>query len=119
MAAEEAVTGDKGDKGDRGLTTTLKSDQFPTGIIEGPPGPPGPPGPQGLPGERGEVGPIGPPGPPVYIPPHIPVAPHQCQNFRTMHFEWEGMGACTHLHLGIDFLGESVNDTPFGGGMPV
>lgn len=36
--------GDKGDKGDRGLTTTLKGDQFPTGIIEGPPGPPGPPG---------------------------------------------------------------------------
>lgn len=36
--------GEKGDKGDRGLTTTLKGDQFPTGIIEGPPGPPGPPG---------------------------------------------------------------------------
>lgn len=36
--------GVKGDKGDRGLTTTLKGDQFPTGIIEGPPGPPGPPG---------------------------------------------------------------------------
>jgi len=34
----------RGDKGDRGLTTTLKGDQFPTGIIEGPPGPPGPPG---------------------------------------------------------------------------
>lgn len=30
-----------GDKGDRGITTTLKGDQFPTGIIEGPPGPPG------------------------------------------------------------------------------
>lgn len=28
----------KGDKGDRGLTTTFKGDQFPTGIIEGPPG---------------------------------------------------------------------------------
>lgn len=36
--------GEKGDKGDRGLTTTLKGDQFPTGIIEGPPGPPGAPG---------------------------------------------------------------------------
>ena len=36
--------GDKGDKGERGLTTTLNGDQFPTGIIEGPPGPPGPPG---------------------------------------------------------------------------
>lgn len=36
--------GVRGDKGDRGLTTTLKGDQFPTGIIEGPPGPPGPPG---------------------------------------------------------------------------
>lgn len=36
--------GDKGDKGERGYTTTLKGDQFPTGIIEGPPGPPGPPG---------------------------------------------------------------------------
>lgn len=36
--------GDKGDKGERGLTTTLTGDQFPTGIIEGPPGPPGPPG---------------------------------------------------------------------------
>lgn len=36
--------GIRGDKGDRGLTTTLKGDQFPTGIIEGPPGPPGPPG---------------------------------------------------------------------------
>lgn len=33
--------GEKGDKGDRGITTTLKGDQFPTGIIEGPPGPPG------------------------------------------------------------------------------
>lgn len=33
--------GDAGDKGDRGYTTTLSSDQFPTGIIEGPPGPPG------------------------------------------------------------------------------
>lgn len=33
--------GDAGDKGDRGYTTTLNSDQFPTGIIEGPPGPPG------------------------------------------------------------------------------
>lgn len=36
--------GEKGSKGERGLTTTLKGDQFPTGIIEGPPGPPGPPG---------------------------------------------------------------------------
>lgn len=36
--------GDKGDKGERGLTTTLTGDQFPTGILEGPPGPPGPPG---------------------------------------------------------------------------
>jgi hypothetical protein len=36
--------GDKGDKGERGLTTTLNGDQFPTGIIEGPPGPPGPAG---------------------------------------------------------------------------
>lgn len=36
--------GDKGDRGDRGLTTTIKGDEFPTGIIEGPPGPPGPPG---------------------------------------------------------------------------
>ena len=36
--------GSKGDKGERGLTTTLNGDQFPTGIIEGPPGPPGPPG---------------------------------------------------------------------------
>lgn len=33
--------GDAGEKGDRGYTTTLNSDQFPTGIIEGPPGPPG------------------------------------------------------------------------------
>lgn len=33
--------GDSGEKGDRGYTTTLNSDQFPTGIIEGPPGPPG------------------------------------------------------------------------------
>lgn len=33
--------GERGDKGDRGITTTLKGDQFPTGIIEGPPGPPG------------------------------------------------------------------------------
>lgn len=33
--------GDQGEKGDRGYTTTLNSDQFPTGIIEGPPGPPG------------------------------------------------------------------------------
>lgn len=33
--------GDQGEKGDRGFTTTLNSDQFPTGIIEGPPGPPG------------------------------------------------------------------------------
>lgn len=38
------LQGDKGDKGERGLTTTLTGDQFPTGIIEGPPGPPGPPG---------------------------------------------------------------------------
>ena len=38
------LQGDKGDKGERGLTTTLNGDQFPTGIIEGPPGPPGPPG---------------------------------------------------------------------------
>lgn len=38
------MQGDKGDKGERGLTTTLNGDQFPTGIIEGPPGPPGPPG---------------------------------------------------------------------------
>lgn len=38
------IQGEKGDKGERGLTTTLKGDQFPTGIIEGPPGPPGPPG---------------------------------------------------------------------------
>ncbi|KXJ79803.1 hypothetical protein RP20_CCG028077 [Aedes albopictus] len=37
--------GDRGDKGDRGLTTHFKGDQFPAGIIEGPPGPPGPPGP--------------------------------------------------------------------------
>lgn len=36
--------GDKGDKGDRGFTTTLKGEQFPTGVFEGPPGPPGPPG---------------------------------------------------------------------------
>lgn len=36
--------GEQGDKGDRGLTTTFKGDQFPTGIIEGPPGPPGPSG---------------------------------------------------------------------------
>lgn len=36
--------GEKGDKGERGLTTTLTGDQFPTGILEGPPGPPGPPG---------------------------------------------------------------------------
>lgn len=36
--------GEQGDKGDRGLTTTFKGDQFPTGIIEGPPGPPGPAG---------------------------------------------------------------------------
>lgn len=36
--------GDRGDKGDRGLTTHFKGDQFPAGIIEGPPGPPGPPG---------------------------------------------------------------------------
>ncbi|KAK9730563.1 Collagen triple helix repeat (20 copies) [Popillia japonica] len=48
--------GDKGDKGERGLTTTLTGDQFPTGIIEGPPGPPGPPG------EKGDPGPVGPPG---------------------------------------------------------
>lgn len=39
-----ASQGDRGDKGDRGITTTLKGDQFPTGIIEGPPGPPGVPG---------------------------------------------------------------------------
>lgn len=38
------MQGEKGDKGERGLTTTLTGDQFPTGIIEGPPGPPGPPG---------------------------------------------------------------------------
>lgn len=38
------LQGDQGDKGDRGLTTTFKGDQFPTGIIEGPPGPPGPAG---------------------------------------------------------------------------
>lgn len=38
------VQGEQGDKGDRGLTTTFKGDQFPTGIIEGPPGPPGPAG---------------------------------------------------------------------------
>lgn len=38
------LQGDKGDRGDRGLTTTIKGDEFPTGIIEGPPGPPGPPG---------------------------------------------------------------------------
>lgn len=38
------MKGDQGDKGDRGLTTTFKGDQFPTGIIEGPPGPPGPAG---------------------------------------------------------------------------
>uniref|UniRef100_A0A1Y1LW76 Nematode cuticle collagen N-terminal domain-containing protein n=1 Tax=Photinus pyralis TaxID=7054 RepID=A0A1Y1LW76_PHOPY len=55
--------GDKGDKGERGLTTTLTGDQFPTGIIEGPPGPPGPAGPDGLRGEKGETGPTGPPGP--------------------------------------------------------
>lgn len=36
--------GDKGDKGDRGFTTTLKGEQFPSGVFEGPPGPPGPPG---------------------------------------------------------------------------
>ncbi|XP_029661860.1 collagen alpha chain CG42342-like [Formica exsecta] len=35
--------GDKGDKGDRGFTTTLKGEQFPSGVFEGPPGPPGPP----------------------------------------------------------------------------
>lgn len=40
--------GEQGDKGDRGLTTTFKGDQFPTGIIEGPPGPPGPSGPAGM-----------------------------------------------------------------------
>jgi len=40
----DTFQGDKGDKGERGLTTTLNGDQFPTGIIEGPPGPPGPPG---------------------------------------------------------------------------
>ncbi|KAM0727145.1 Collagen-like protein 7 [Formica fusca] len=51
--------GDKGDKGDRGFTTTLKGEQFPSGVFEGPPGPPGPPGPQG---EKGELGPMGPPG---------------------------------------------------------
>ncbi|KAJ8950835.1 hypothetical protein NQ318_012701 [Aromia moschata] len=33
------VPGEKGDKGERGLTTTLTGDQFPTGIIEGPPDP--------------------------------------------------------------------------------
>ncbi|KAI9585047.1 hypothetical protein GQX74_006942 [Glossina fuscipes] len=38
------IKGDKGDRGDRGLTTTIKGDEFPTGIIEGPPGPAGPPG---------------------------------------------------------------------------
>lgn len=38
------MKGDQWDKGDRGLTTTFKGDQFPTGIIEGPPGPPGPAG---------------------------------------------------------------------------
>lgn len=36
--------GDRGDKGDRGYTTTLKGEQFPSGVFEGPPGPPGPPG---------------------------------------------------------------------------
>lgn len=58
--------GDRGDKGDRGLTTTLKSDQYPAGIIEGPPGPPGPTGltgPQGIPGEPGPMGPAGEKGP--------------------------------------------------------
>lgn len=84
------LQGDKGDKGERGLTTTLNGDQFPTGIIEGPPGPPGPPGkiiiykngfgswniyewweykwrcigPEGGRGEKGESGPTGPPGQP-------------------------------------------------------
>lgn len=38
------LQGDQGEKGERGLTTTFKGDQFPTGIIEGPPGPPGPAG---------------------------------------------------------------------------
>lgn len=37
----EGPKGGQGDKGDRGYTTTLNNDQFPTGIIEGPPGPPG------------------------------------------------------------------------------
>ncbi|KAL9899287.1 collagen alpha chain CG42342 isoform 7-T7 [Glossina fuscipes fuscipes] len=58
------IKGDKGDRGDRGLTTTIKGDEFPTGIIEGPPGPAGPPGPPGEPGGKGETGPAGPPGPP-------------------------------------------------------
>lgn len=43
-ATKSFPQGDQGDKGDRGLTTTFKGDQFPTGIIEGPPGPPGPAG---------------------------------------------------------------------------
>lgn len=52
----------QGDKGDRGIVTTISSDQFPNGIIEGPPGPPGPPGEPGAKGDRGDVGPVGPPG---------------------------------------------------------
>lgn len=44
MCVNKPLQGEQGDKGDRGLTTTFKGDQFPTGIIEGPPGPPGPAG---------------------------------------------------------------------------
>uniref|UniRef100_B3P0J2 GG21632 n=1 Tax=Drosophila erecta TaxID=7220 RepID=B3P0J2_DROER len=44
VAGAPGTKGDKGDRGDRGLTTTIKGDEFPTGIIEGPPGPAGPPG---------------------------------------------------------------------------
>lgn len=56
--------GPKGDKGDRGVVTTVNSEDFPNGIIEGPPGPPGPPGEPGRNGEPGVAGPVGPPGPP-------------------------------------------------------
>jgi hypothetical protein len=41
LCSFQGPKGDNGEKGDRGFTTTLNSDQFPTGIIEGPPGPPG------------------------------------------------------------------------------